>query len=40
MTVSGKARASIAAEIVRLQSEYYGRGPTKVKRPSRLPRTR
>ena len=31
MTVTGKARASIAAEIVRLQSEYYGRGPTKAK---------
>ena len=31
MTVTGNARASIAAEIVRLQSEYYGRGPTKAK---------
>ena len=31
MTVSGEARASIASDIVRLHSEYYGRGPTKAK---------
>jgi uncharacterized protein YbcI len=27
--MSGQARATIANEIVRLQSEYYGKGPTK-----------
>jgi len=29
--LDGAARATIAGEIVRLQSEYYGRGPTKAK---------
>ena len=29
--LSGSARASIANEIVRLQSEYYGKGPTKAR---------
>jgi uncharacterized protein YbcI len=27
--LSGQSRATIATEIVRLQSEYYGKGPTK-----------
>jgi uncharacterized protein YbcI len=31
MTVGGEARAMIGAEIVRLHSEYYGRGPTRSK---------
>jgi uncharacterized protein YbcI len=29
--VSGEVRATIGSEIVRLQSEYYGKGPTKAK---------
>ena len=29
--VEGSVRATIANEIVRLQSEYYGRGPTRAK---------
>ena len=29
--VSGEMRATIGSEIVRLQSEYYGKGPTKAK---------
>jgi uncharacterized protein YbcI len=29
--VSGEQRATIAGEIVRLQREYYGRGPTKAR---------
>jgi uncharacterized protein YbcI len=29
--VQGEVRATIAREIGRLQSEYYGRGPTKAK---------
>ena len=29
--VSGEARERIGSEIVRLQSEYYGRGPSKAK---------
>ena len=29
--LSGSARASIANEIVRLHSEYYGQGPTKAR---------
>jgi uncharacterized protein YbcI len=29
--MSGQDRATIAGEIVRLQREYYGRGPTKAK---------
>jgi len=28
---TGSARAEIAAQIVRLQSQYYGKGPTKAK---------
>jgi uncharacterized protein YbcI len=31
VTVDGEARATIGAEIVRLHSEYYGRGPTRSK---------
>src|SRR5215212_10931558 len=31
MSVEGSARAAIASEIVRLQAQYYGRGPTKAK---------
>jgi uncharacterized protein YbcI len=31
MPVTGQARATIGREMVRLCSEYYGRGPTKVK---------
>jgi uncharacterized protein YbcI len=29
--ISGEARATIASEIVRLHSEYYGKGPTKAR---------
>jgi uncharacterized protein YbcI len=29
--ISGEARATIAGEIVRLHSEYYGKGPTKAR---------
>ena len=29
--MNGEARAKIANEIVRLQSEYYGKGPTKAR---------
>jgi uncharacterized protein YbcI len=29
--ISGEGRATIASEIVRLQREYYGRGPTKAR---------
>jgi uncharacterized protein YbcI len=29
--VSGEMRATIGSEIVRLQSEYYGKGPTKAR---------
>jgi uncharacterized protein YbcI len=31
----GETRAKISKEIVRLQSEYYGKGPTKAKTYSR-----
>jgi uncharacterized protein YbcI len=31
MTVDGPARLTIANELVRLHSEYYGRGPTKAR---------
>jgi uncharacterized protein YbcI len=29
--ISGEARGTIASEIVRLHSEYYGKGPTKAR---------
>jgi uncharacterized protein YbcI len=29
--VDGEARATIASEVVRLHSEYYGKGPTRAK---------
>src|SRR5215212_3601212 len=31
MALTGEARAMIANEIVRLQSDYYGKGPTKAR---------
>ena len=31
VTVDGKARETIAGEMVKLHAEYYGRGPTKAK---------